>query len=68
MCPNAAQIFDCLTGREYGFKKFCLSNTPQLYTLTTNKEADTSQPITYLKYTFLHLGAAVAKFTLQQNR
>ena len=26
MCLHAAQVFDCQTGREYGFGKFRLSN------------------------------------------
>ena len=42
MCLHAAQVFDCQTGREYGFGNFCLSNPPgatELHLLTNEELA-----------------------------
>ena len=67
MCLNAAQVFDCQTGREYRFGNFRLSNPPratELHLLTNEKLA--GLPINNLE-SERHLAgfgkrAAVAKF------
>ena len=71
MCLHATQVFDCQTGKEYGFGKFCLSNSPgatELNLLTYDELAEL--PNNNLEYE-RHLAgfgkrAAVEKFRNQR--
>ena len=42
VCLQAAQVFNCQTGREYGFRKFCLLNPPHASEVNfiTNEDLD----------------------------